>query len=214
MKTRVIAELGSCHMGRWDRLKEAIETAKEVGVDALKLQLFPDDAPFVPPNIWLKPEFFSKAFNYGKKIGLPVSASVFDKENAVFLLEHKPVFVKLAYSQRKMAHWIITEPTNAELIISCDTMSDHLVPKNATKLYCIPHYPVLFEVAFDELFPRFDGFSDHTLGLRQTQRAIDAGALVIEKHVRLGYDDELSCPDGRFSVNLKDLKKLRTEKWD
>ena len=202
MSVRIIAELGSCHMGRFDRIKEAIDICKDLGLDALKLQLFPNTAPYVPTNIYLKPELFTKAWQYGQKVGVPVTASVFDENNLGFLMGHLPEFIKFSYGKKDQCQWIKqTLNLGIEAIVSCDVMTDHLVPKKATKLYCIPEYPVRYEVNFDELFPRFDGFSDHTMGIKQTQRAIDAGAKIIEKHVRLGYADE-TCPDAFFAVTI------------
>lgn len=221
--TRIIAELGSCHMSKLERIKEAIDRCKKIGVDALKLQLFPNEAPYVPTNIWLDPYMMREAIEYGDKHGVIVSASVFDELSWIYLLDSNPKFIKFSYSKKESSRLIAaTIQHDIEAIVSCDVMTDHLVPKEATKLYCIPEYPVRYEIAFDGLFgeslteripnergpARFDGFSDHTLGIRQTQRAIDAGATVIEKHVRLGYDDE-TCPDARFAVVIEELGKLR-----
>lgn len=205
MTVRFIAELGSCHMGKIERIVEAIHICKEFNME-LKLQLFPNESPFVPTNIFLEDSVFKLAFNYAKNIGVILSASVFDQHSEQFLLSHSPKFIKYAFSQKDK----VKSLEGIETIVSCDVMTDHLVPLGPTKLYCIPEYPVRYEVNFDELFPRFDGFSDHTLGLRQTRKAIEMGAKVIEKHVRLGYEDE-TCPDARFAVNIRELGKLASE---
>ena len=225
-KIKIIAELGSCHMGRLDRIQEAILRCKAAGIDTLKLQLFPNQPPFMGKwiddpkdksnvilepngNVHLSHEMFKQAFDYGKTVGLSVTASVFDAESYYFLRSLRPEFIKFAYSQNKRTGWI--EDAIAEgipVIVSCDVMNDLWVHHKATKLYCIPEYPVRYEVAFEGLFPRFDGFSDHTLGTKQTRRAIEAGAKVIEKHVRLGYSDE-TCPDAYFAVNIEDLGNIR-----
>lgn len=210
MSTKIIAELGSCHMGKFDRIKEAIDKAKELDLYVLKLQLFPNEAKYTAVgNVWLSPELFVKAFDYGKSVGLPVSASVFDYESFLFLANLKPDFIKFSFSMKE-ATGLINEAWNRGIqsIVSCDVMTDHLVPKESVKLYCIPEYPVRYEVSFEDIFPRFDGFSDHTLGIKQTQRAIDNGAKVIEKHVRLGYEDE-TCPDAYFAVNINELGRLK-----
>lgn len=210
MSTRFIAELGSCHMGKLGRIKEAIHKVRDQQIWGLKLQLFQNKPQYTSVgNIWLDPEIFTEAFYYAKSQGVNLSASAFDAESALFLLTHNPKFVKLAYGKKEEGQWF--ENFFGETIISCDVMTDHLVSKDDTKLYCIPEYPVRYQVDFNTLFtgspPRFNGFSDHTLGLHQTQQAIAAGAQIIEKHVRLGYADE-TCPDARFAVNLEDLGKL------
>jgi sialic acid synthase SpsE len=208
-KLRLIAELGSCHMGRLDRIKEAIDLCKAYQLDALKLQLFPNEAPYVPTNIYLPREMFTAAFEYAKERGVCLSASVFDEDSFRFLLFHRPSFIKFSFGKKDQTEWIReTIAHGIEAIVSCDVLSDHFVPERATKLYCIPEYPVRYEVTYDEIFPRFDGFSDHTLGMRQTAKAVVAGATLVEKHVKLGYEDE-TCPDAFFAVNIRDLGKLR-----
>lgn len=223
MSVRLIAELGSCHMGKLERIKEAIDKCKALRIDALKLQLFPNEAPYVPTNIFLPFEMFIEAQRYGREVGLPVTASAFDEDSFRRLLVTRPPFIKLAYSKKEQTDWVrTTQVAGIEAIVSCDVMTDHLVPKGATKLYCIPEYPVRYEVDFADLFheepvpglgfvigPRFDGFSDHTLGIRQTKRAIAAGAQIIEKHVRLGYDDE-ACPDAFFAVTIEEFASVRS----
>jgi N-acetylneuraminate synthase len=208
-KVRLIAELGSTHQGKLERIKEAVDKCKDLGIDALKLQLFPDIPPYTPTNVFLPSAYFTEAFHYAKEKGVVLSASCFAPGYFYQLLALKPQFIKLAYSKKNETEWIQkTIESGIEAIVSCDVMTDHLVPDGATKLYCIPEYPVRYEVAFDGLFPRFDGFSDHTLGTRQTIRAIEAGAKVIEKHVRLGYEDE-TCPDARFAVTFEEFAKVR-----
>lgn len=208
---RIIAELGSCHMGKIERIYEAIDKCKKYGFE-LKLQLFPNEAPYVPTNIHLEFNDFVRARVYAEQKVVALSASVFDYQCFQFLASYrneKIPFIKFSYSNKQKKDWIEqTIRSGKEAIVSCDVMTDHLVPKGATKLYCIPEYPVRYDVNFDELFPRFDGFSDHTLGIKQTKKAIKAGAKIIEKHVRLGYEDE-TCPDARFAVTFEELAKLR-----
>jgi sialic acid synthase SpsE len=210
MSTRLIAELGSCHMGKIERLKEAVDRCKVSAIDHLKFQLFPNDDKYTKVgNVWLSHELFREVFLYGKESGVSVSASVFDLESYYFLRNLQPDFIKFAFSMKETS-WMIKDCLDHgfEAIVSCDVMTDHLVDRRATKLYCIPEYPVRYEVAFDDLFHRFHGFSDHTLGTRQTKRAIEAGAQIIEKHVRLGHEDE-TCPDARFAVLIEDFAKVR-----
>jgi sialic acid synthase SpsE len=196
-------------MGDFGRLKEAVDLTKELELDALKLQLFPDEHPYVPTNVYLPPKLFTEAFKYASDRGVTLSASVFDSDSFEFLLDHNPAFIKFSYSRRNEQPWIeATLNRGIEAIVSCDVMTEHLVPADATKLYCIPEYPVRYEVCFDQLFPRFAGFSDHTLGMRQTARAVCAGAQLIEKHIRLGYENE-TCPDAFFAVNIRELAKIR-----
>jgi sialic acid synthase SpsE len=203
MKTRTIAELGSCHMGKWEYIKELIEGCAEIGFTAVKFQLFPNEPRFTDSgNVWLNKDLYLKAAELAKECGIDCSASVFSEQDFQFLKSTTPPWIKLAFSQKHNRSWIEECIDFAiEPIVSCDIMTDYLVPSKATKLYCIPEYPVRYEVSFDEIFPRFDGFSDHTLGYRQTLQAVREGATTIEKHVKLVKSD-VKCPDAHFSVTL------------
>ncbi len=76
-----------------------------------------------------------------------------------------------------------------------------------TSLYCIPEYPVRYHVDFESIFPRFDGFSSHCLGIEQDMNAVSAGAQVLEKHFTLDRDD-IRCPDHNFALRPKMLEAL------
>lgn len=210
MSVRLIAELGSCHMGKLSYIKEAIDRCKAAGIDALKLQLFPNEDKYTSVgNVWLDPSDYFAAVSYGRQVGLPVGTSVFSNNLLeVALSAPGTAFIKFAYSQKDSTRLIERSLQFMETIVSCDVMTEHLVPQAATKLYCIAEYPVQYQVAFDELFTQFDGFSDHTLGTRQTVKAIQAGAQIIEKHVRLGKPDE-TCPDARFAVLIEEFGRVR-----
>lgn len=206
MSVRIIAEIGSCHMGKVSYGKEAVERCLEMGVDAIKFQLFPNEKKFTESgNVWLSPEKYLEIAEYSVDSGLVCSASVFDEANFDFLLKTRPDFIKFSYSQ-KHRNSLIEECIleGIEPVVSCDIMSDLDVPEEATKLFCIPQYPVYFNVNFDGIFPRFDGFSDHTLHYEQTLEAVRSGATTIEKHMKLTRRD-VTCPDSFFALSPGDF---------
>lgn len=221
--TRFIAEVGSSHLGDIARMFQFVERAKELNLDAVKFQLFPNRPPYIGTdlapdvrllngNVWLDPILFKMAYAHGEAIGIPVSASVFDEESFKFLLDLKPKFIKFSYSKKDQVDWINqTIDAGIEAIVSCDIMTDKMVPNAATKLYCIPEYPVRYQVDFSEIFPRFTGFSDHTLGTNQTMYAACVGAKVIEKHVKLNSYD-FNCPDDMFAVTIEEFAKINNYK--
>lgn len=207
MSIRVIGDLGSCHMGKLSYCKKAVEIAKDIGMDVLKFQLFPPKfrkgGNIEFPQPWERT--WEELVEYSDKLGQKISASVFSLRALETLLLFKPPFVKFSYSQRKNTSMQkIVRDMGIEVIVSCDPLSDRV---DGTKLYCIPEYPVRYEVAFDEIFPRFDGFSDHTLGYRQTVRAAQFGAKTIEKHMKLDFAD-INCPDSGFALSPKDFEKM------
>lgn len=213
-KIKLIVEVGSGHRGEVSRGVEFIRRAKDIRAWAVKFQLFPNKEQYTGcGNIHLSLEKFSELYEYGRSIDMPVTASVFGKSELEFLEQLNPLFIKLSYS--KSLDTVLYNKTQ-EYIVSGDVMNKHLLP-TGKHLYCIPEYPVRYEVAFDKIFVPverggygFDGFSDHTLGVRQTKRAIKAGAKIIEKHVKLEEKDN-GCPDDRFAVSFKELEDLWSE---
>lgn len=212
MSTYTIAEIGSTHMGKEDYVKASIEAASEAGFSAVKFQLFPNKEEYTHTgNVHMSGHLFEIAYKFANEWGIDCSASVFGENEFQFLKQFVPPFIKLAYSKQKNRSWI-EECIDASIdaIVSCDFMTIDAVPNRATKLYCVPQYPVVYELAFDGVFPKFDGFSDHTIGFRQTSIAVEEGAKVIEKHVSIQRKD-IKCPDYRFAATFADAKNFHAQ---
>ena len=208
MATRIIAEVGSTHAANLELAKRAVDYCVDMKIDAIKFQLFSKDSIFAKNNVYLPKELYREISEYSREQFLDCSASAFDEESMEFLLMTEPPFVKFAYSQKDKTDWIKEVLAHGiEPIVSCDAMSDRAVPDGATKLFCIPQYPVYFHVAFEELFPRFDGFSDHTLGFEQTVSAVSAGAKIIEKHMRCTSKPD-SCADSAFALGPAEFASM------
>lgn len=211
---RIICEIGSTHMGKWEYCKEAIDRCYDMGVNAIKFQLFPNQPDYTSSgNVYLPQEKFFDVFHYAHDKGLDCSASVFDDDSFEFLMSLNPSFIKIAYSKRHKRKWMDKATTlKTEVIVSSDMM--HPLPETVTKLFCVPRYPVYERISFEGIFERFHGFSDHTLGYEQTVEAVQCGATVIEKHMKL-YHSDIQCPDalfaltpGEFSMMATSLRKL------
>ena len=81
-------------------------------------------------------------------------------------------------------------------------------------LYCISKYPTeLSDLNFKDIdFSKYDGFSDHTVGIAAAQIALARGAKIIEKHFTL--DKNMYGPDHIGSMTpheLSDLTKFKTQ---
>lgn len=208
MSVMLIADIGSCHMGKLTYAKEAIDIAIDSGVDVLKFQLFPDTHQFTSTgNIPLDIDIFQKAYEYAEGKNFKITASVFSQEALNTILEYDVPFVKLAYSQRKQGWWIKQIATaGKKLMVSCDFLEapEH---RDSFRLMCISSYPVLYKVSFDHMFPWFDGFSSHCLGIEQDKNAVRWGAKIIEKHMTLDHSD-VNCPDNLFALKPKQMGEL------
>ncbi len=75
---------------------------------------------------------------------------------------------------------------------------------NAKLFYCVSRYPA-YDIDFDEM-KKYNGFSDHTLGIKAAKRAIDNGIEYIERHFTLGKF--LPGTDHVFSSTPDEMKEL------
>ena len=75
-------------------------------------------------------------------------------------------------------------------------------------LYCVSKYPTqLNDLNFSNIdFSKYDGFSDHTIGLNASMIAFARGAKIIEKHLTL--DKKMFGPDHEGSITPDELKIL------
>lgn len=208
----IVADAGSTWVNKKEYAKELIRVGKEIGLDCVKFQLFPNQPPYVPPNVYLSPELFKELFMYGKSIGMPVAASAFDRASVDFLSALDVHHIKFAYSQRKADEIVGMLNVGKKVVVSTNVQDAHDLPKfeNLIKLQVTP-YP--WEVApgkvdMEGLFPPMEGLSDHSLGIGQSLEAVRNGATWLERHMTLGYSDCLSVPDGRFALQPKKLEEL------
>lgn len=210
-KIYLIGDPGSCHCGKEELARELVRVGKECGLSAVKFQLFPREFKYTSRgNVPLPSEMFKDLVLYGKDIGMDVFASVFCPAS-YGLVKRLCKAVKFSYKST-MAKSIIraVEFFGAKNVyVSGDVMSQP--PDFVQKLYCIPEYPVKYKIDFDGIFRRFDGFSDHTLGISQTIEAAKCGAKIIEKHFRLDNKKCDNVPDGKFAIRPYLLERLCKE---
>jgi N,N'-diacetyllegionaminate synthase len=203
---KVIVDPGSTHMGKIEYAKEAIDLAAENKCWAIKFQLFKGEEFTKNGNIELPREWWPKLVEYAKD-RIIIFSSVFDFEAIDLLTKYESPYIKIPYSQRKRfrAYYPFMK---MEIIISCHPSEVYNYP-NCIRLFCIPEYPVLYKIDFNEIFTRypFNGFSDHTLGFKQTLETIKYGARYIEKHITLNHKN-INCPDNNFALRPYELKRM------
>lgn len=203
---KIIADPGSCHLGERERAVELIRIAAESGADAIKFQLFQNK----PPNIDLPVEWLPWLKDAAYDAGIQFFCSVWGYDSLHALERAGVKEVKFAFSQREESSIITYAVRNFDRVyVSCDVMTAFgPYADRLTRLYCVPLYPVPYVLDFEGIFPRFDGFSSHCLGISQDLDAIAAGAKIIEKHFRYGDGNDTCVPDGRFALSPKELYKL------
>lgn len=205
----IIGDPGSCHMGDLDRAKRLIQMARDAGIDAVKFQ-FLGDPEIVRGNI---PILWRAIADFRDEMSpFRVFASAFTRDAVRFLRAEGFPEIKFAYSAWDLFRVSLCDgllDSFDRIYVSTDVIRPRpVVPPSVRWLYCIPEYPVKYAIDFEGVFPRrFQGFSDHTLGITQTQRAVAAGARIIEKHFTLD-EPEIDCPDHRFALRPEMLRAL------
>jgi len=200
----VCGEIGSTHENKLDKILRAVEIASEIGLDLIKFQLGTKH-----PNLTLPFEYFIKAYEHGKNLGMNVISSVFDDDLLQAYISLKPAYTKFAYSQKDhIYNQQLSINEGVPVIVSCDVLTRMQPVKEAIKLFCVPQYPVVYKMDFSKLFREMDfyGYSCHTLTTQEPKNAIRSGAMWIEKHFKI--DDSLSTPDSLFSVSVNEMKEI------
>lgn len=222
-KIFVIAEIGHNHMGYMRHAKLLIQEAKNCGCDAAKFQFYSTDKIKKP---WESRYFELLLAEHTKEeakqlkewcdeIGIEFMASAFDIERLGWLEE-------LGVKRHKVASRSIyekdmvkaMEKTNKQIIASLGKTDERGIPeiKNADYLFCIAEYPTYMT---PEMFPskfgkdeKYQGFSDHTIGMYWCREAVKRGATIIEKHFTLSRD--LPGHDQKGSADPTEMKDFVT----
>lgn len=221
--SKIIADACSNHLGDRRLIEEMIKQAAEVKIDIIKFQSFKAD------NLNKNYPNYSEMYNYYKSVEL-------SRDDHVFIIQKceeygiEPLFTALdldsaqLLSRLKLEKVKIASPdaTNKplidfclcffeEIIISTGMMTDSEFARftkyiNTPILYCISKYPTPIEEVDFEKMVLFDGFSDHTEGIKASLKAIDLGMSYIERHYTLGK--YLPGKDHKLSSTPDEFKKL------
>lgn len=194
----ITLDAGSCHMGQKTFALQMISQANFVGADAIKFQMGVSE-----PNIDLPREWWPELCAHAADVEIDIYSSIFNTTTLAWYLENHPDsaprIIKFAHSQRAN-YWQMKQAKKAGFTIfaSCDCMSDALLAHLAdVRLFCISEYPLMWNPRLEGIFPRFHGFSDHSLGSDIAEFAVASGAEYIEKHFKL---DISRCPDANFAL--------------
>ena len=219
----IIAEIGQNHNGDMVLAKELIHAAKESGADIAKFQLFDALKTFEKKNNpWfeyncktqLSQENLVTLNEECKKADIEFMSSVFNFELINWLEELNVERYKVAsrsINDNKLIKTLLE--LNKPLIISLGHWKKKDFPvfssnKKISYLYCVSKYPTeLDELHLSEVdFSKYDGFSDHTIGVNASIVALSRGAKIIEKHFTL--DKNLFGPDHSCSMLPEELMAI------
>ena len=231
MKAVIIAEIGSNWEGSVTKAKKIIHECKKAGADAIKFQMWRAEDLYNTchpnwKNIKKSELTFDKARKikkYSDKYGIEFLSSAFYPE-AVDLLEALKVkkykiasrtcLLKDPYSMDTL---LTKARTKKPVIISMGMGGDRkkiekIFSKNKTIFcYCISEYPTKLNKIHWDQARKFDGFSDHTLGIvapiifTMIKKQDGGKNIIIEKHVKLKNS---KGPDASSSINTSELTQM------
>jgi sialic acid synthase SpsE len=232
MKTKIIADLTSNHMGKKSIIEAMIKTLSENGVDIVKTQSW--QAKSLKKDIveyeknydyYLKHQLSDNDHWVIKEIcdkhDIEMLTTCFDLERIEFLSSLGLKSIKVASSDSTSYKMIESLLNNFENVIisTGGTEDDELNDlikicqgKNVTFLHCVSLYPCPLEkvnmdrmVALKKLGLRF-GYSDHTMGTEAAKYAICLGAEYVEKHFTLNR--ALPGRDQKMSTTIEEFSEI------
>jgi sialic acid synthase SpsE len=225
MRVELIAEVSSNHGGSIPLAKEFIARFAEVGADWIKFQttrvkhLRRDD----PQYDWFtKAELSDDAHHELKAVceaeGVKFLTTIYHPDEVPLMVALQMPLVKLGSGEAD-ASVLVNAARGAELALLRSMHStgqrswwDRVKDSPDRWLSTVCRYPASERAclkAIDDCvgYYRVVGYSDHSVGLDMAQWAIECGAQIIEKHVRLPHQ----AREGRaFEATVEDFKALRT----
>jgi N,N'-diacetyllegionaminate synthase len=226
-----VAEIGSNWEGSIVKAKKIIHECKKAGANAVKFQMWRANDLYSKdhPN-WKEIEKSELTFKkililkkYADKEKIEFFCSAFYPEAVQFLESIKVKRYKVAsrtcllkdpYSLETLK---IKAKTKKPIIISMGMGGDrkmisHLFQKNKKLFcYCISEYPLKINKINWKNAVKFDGFSDHTLGITAAiifttlKKSKNSKFIFIEKHVKLKNS---KGPDSDSSITVNELGTL------
>jgi sialic acid synthase SpsE len=231
LKTTVIAEIGSNWEGSTIIAEKIIRKCKDAGADAVKFQMWrAQDLYSTSHPHWdvikkseLTFEKAEKIKKIAKKIGIEFICSAFYPEAVRFLetiqvkrykVASRTCLLKDPFSYETLQS---KAKTKKPAIISMGMGGDKqrikkIFAKNdVTFCYCISEYPLDFNRIDWSDAVKYDGFSDHTLGITAPlvftvlKKQRNSKTIIIEKHVK---DKSSKGPDASTSIDTDQLAEL------
>ncbi len=243
LKSFIIAEIASNWEGNFSKAQKLIQESKNAGANAVKFQMWRANDLYnnKHPN-W---KFIKKSeitFEKAKKLkqiadktGIEFFCSAFYPEAINFLEKLKVKRYKIASRTclLKDPHSLETlqekSLTKKPVIISMGMGGNKnkikkIFSKNKiTFCYCVSEYPTAMnKIKWNEA-KKFDGFSDHTLGIIAPiiftilKKQREAKNIIIEKHVKLknsrGPDASSSIDTSEFTQMISAIRKIEKLKF-
>jgi N,N'-diacetyllegionaminate synthase len=231
MRTFVVAEIGSNWEGNLKKAEKIIKECKNAGADAVKFQMWRASDLYSPKHPqWKTIKKSELNFDKAKTI-----KNISDKNNieffcSVFYPEAVDFLESIGVKRYKIASrtCLLKDPfaletlkakakTRKSIIISMgmggnkQKINQIFLKNKKIFCYCISDYPLKFSKINWKKAIKFDGFSDHTMGITAPilfstfKRQKNSPFILIEKHVKLKNS---KGPDSSTSIDTDQLKNM------
>jgi N,N'-diacetyllegionaminate synthase len=225
-KINIIAEAGTNNNGRLDKAIELVDIAKRCGADFIKFQIIYTSGLYLPGNYpyghydiekvrkirdegILTDEEYQNLNRYCLEVGLPFTASIFDKRGTELMVNLNAPFIKIASGDLNNITLLrqVAE-TGKKIIISTGMSTFKDIELAVTELqkrgnndivlmHCVSVYPAYLQqtnLRFIEILKKEFGFpvgfSDHTEDNIASCMALSLGATWFEKHFTANRSQE------------------------
>jgi len=231
MKVIVVAEIASNWEGSVAKAKKMIKECKKAGADAVKFQMWrandlynskhPKWKEIKKSEVTFEKAKLFKKFADGEKIEFfcsafyPDAVTFLEKLNVKkYKIASRTCLFKDPYSYETL---VSKAKTRKPVIISMgmggnkQKIKNILQKNNITFCYCISKYPTEFQEIDWKKAIRFDGFSDHTIGIAAPivftilKKIRGSKNIIIEKHVKLPNS---KGPDASSSLDIKKFGEM------
>ena len=231
MKTNIVAEIGSNWEGSLLKSKKLITECKNAGANAVKFQMWRATDLYSPTHPSWK--FIKKSeitFETAKKLKQICDKQKIEFYCSAFYPEAIDYLETIGVKRYKIASrtCLLKDPfaketlvkkakTKKPIIVSMGMGGNKqqikkIFSKNKLLFcYCISEYPLEFKQINWTDAVKFDGFSDHTLGITapiffaSLKKSKNAKSIMIEKHVKLKNS---KGPDASTSIDTEQLSRM------
>lgn len=249
MSIHIIAEAGTNHNGCPELAERLVASAAEAGADSVKFQVIYPEGLYLPKlyeggalteNVvyrkrqagMLSDDAWRSLATRCRELGVPFSASVFDRRGINLLVELGAPYIKTASCDLNNSRLLIrAAETGKRLVISTGMASLGEIERavadvtatgnrDVVLMHCVSQYPCPTEqmnLAFIQVlrsaFGLPVGLSDHTESSIAAAAAIAMGATWIEKHLTLdrsseGFDHAYAMEPPAFAQYVKDVRAV------
>ncbi len=239
MEVEIIAEIGSNWEGSVQKAKKIIKECKNAGADAVKFQMWRASDLYSPKHPkWQSIKKSELIFEKAKMIKKIADDEKIEFICSAFYPEAVTFLESLGVKRYKIASrtCLMNDPFSKEtlfekartkkpMIVSMGMGGDidkikKIFNKNKTLFcYCISEYPLDIKKINWKIAKKFDGFSDHTLGITAAiifsilKNQEKSKKIIIEKHVKMknskGPDASTSITTERLATMIKHIELIK-----